>query len=488
MARSDKSTNKTSHVLNLLTGVQPDEDEVMTSSDGENVESDTLMSAYDNSPMARKGSTDAASDGKKAAPRRRRKASPDPNGISESAGKDNGNLGNPGVSGNTGAAGNASAPVNLVSSEEIKELSNNVKNLSAGVGDLASASRDAIREAVRKRYEDNLAKKQAEEEKKKQEEEEAERRKHEEELEASRSAKEDELFAALSAKEDEMAAVLNAQDQDMARLGGMQESEVAAGMGKKSFVTNMPEGNMADGGFGAGGGSLNDTEEKRPIDSPEGVAGAAGLQQNAGAPNSVAAAASVPQDASDSGKITAEENHAAAESDHSLTPGVKDVMDNSASAQAPGQQRNMADLKGPRIRVEDVQSENDRLSSAIGQQLEATLKTEEEKQLKKNVFNDGGHKPVGFHIVNVMEQILKSQNIREMMEQNGCCTCERCQADVLALTLTRLPSKYVVIYGEDTSPRISFFEAKYRMDILVEIMRAIEDVKARPHHGEQKQY
>ena len=45
MARSDKSTNKTSHVLNLLTGVQPDEDEVMTSSDGENAESDTLMSA-----------------------------------------------------------------------------------------------------------------------------------------------------------------------------------------------------------------------------------------------------------------------------------------------------------------------------------------------------------------------------------------------------------------------------------------------------------
>ena len=87
-----------------------------------------------------------------------------------------------------------------------------------------------------------------------------------------------------------------------------------------------------------------------------------------------------------------------------------------------------------------------------------------------------------------MEQILKSQNIKEMMEQNGCCTCERCQADVLALTLPRLPSKYVVLYGEDTSPRISFFEAKYRMDILVEIMRAIEDVKACPHHGEQKQY
>lgn len=87
MARSDKSTNKTSHVLNLLTGVQPDEDEVMTSSDGENAESDTLMSAYDNSPMARKGSTDAASDGKKTAPRRRRKASPDPNAISESSGK-----------------------------------------------------------------------------------------------------------------------------------------------------------------------------------------------------------------------------------------------------------------------------------------------------------------------------------------------------------------------------------------------------------------
>ena len=426
MARSDKTTNKTSHVLNLLTGVQPDEENIESAAGAENAESDTLMSAYDNSPMARKGSKVAASDGKKTAPAK------------------------------------VSVPVNLVSSEEIKELSNNVKELSTGVGDLASASRDAIREAVRKRYEDNLAKKQAEEEKKRQDDEEAERRKHEEELEASRSAKEDEMFAALSAKEDEMTAVLNAQDSVMAGVNGMQESENAAGMGKKNFMTNTSDGTTADGGIGAGGDSMNEIENNMPVE---------------GSPT-------------DPGKITAEENHAAAASDHSLTPGVKDVMDTSAGANAGigASQHNMADLKGPRIRVEDVQSENDRLSGAIGKQLEATLKTEEEKQLKKNVFNDGGHKPVGFHIVNVMEQILKSQNIKEMMEQNGCCTCERCQADVLALTLTRLPSKYVVLYGEDTSPRISFFEAKYRMDILVEIMRAIEDVKARPHHGEQKQY
>ena len=124
------------------------------------------------------------------------------------------------------------------------------------------------------------------------------------------------------------------------------------------------------------------------------------------------------------------------------------------------------------IRVESSE-DRDLLSDAIQRRLEA------------KVFGEAKEHE-GFHIVNIMQECLKSEDILAYMKKNNCCTCERCQADVLAATLSHLPSMYVVMYKKSTSARISFYHANYRMDILSAIMRAIRDVNEHPHHGHDR--
>ena len=124
------------------------------------------------------------------------------------------------------------------------------------------------------------------------------------------------------------------------------------------------------------------------------------------------------------------------------------------------------------IRVESSE-DRDLLSDAIQRRLEA------------KVFGEAKvHE--GFHIVNIMQECLKSEDILAYMKKNNCCTCERCQADVLAATLSHLPSMYVVMYKKSTSARISFYHENYKMDILSAIMRAIRDVNEHPHHGHDR--
>lgn len=124
------------------------------------------------------------------------------------------------------------------------------------------------------------------------------------------------------------------------------------------------------------------------------------------------------------------------------------------------------------IRVES-QEDRDILSDAI------------QKRLEQSVFGEAKVQE-GFHIVNIMQECLKSEDILAYMRKAGCCTCERCQADVLAATLSHLPAMYVVMYKKSTSARISFYHENYKMDILTSIMRAIRDVKEHPHHGNDR--
>ncbi len=124
------------------------------------------------------------------------------------------------------------------------------------------------------------------------------------------------------------------------------------------------------------------------------------------------------------------------------------------------------------IRVESKE-DRDILSDAI------------QKRLEQSVFGEAKVQE-GFHIVNIMQECLKSEDILAYMKNAGCCTCERCQADVLAATLSHLPAMYVVMYKKSTSARISFYHENYKMDILTSIMRAIRDVKDHPHHGNDR--
>lgn len=120
--------------------------------------------------------------------------------------------------------------------------------------------------------------------------------------------------------------------------------------------------------------------------------------------------------------------------------------------------------------VVDKSSENDKLSTRIRNSLTAHLENE-------------GVRHEAVRLVNVMEQILGHINLENHMKNYGLCRCERCRIDVLALTLTRLPSKYVVVDEYSVTPMIGFYESKFRVRILTEVIKSCLAIKESPRHG-----
>ncbi len=83
-----------------------------------------------------------------------------------------------------------------------------------------------------------------------------------------------------------------------------------------------------------------------------------------------------------------------------------------------------------------------------------------------------------------MEHIVKEQ-VLEYMENFGCCTCSRCIADTMALALTNLPAKYIVVNDNDVSPLLNYYSTKYASLVMIELTKASIQVKENPHHNKE---
>ena len=64
----------------------------------------------------------------------------------------------------------------------------------------------------------------------------------------------------------------------------------------------------------------------------------------------------------------------------------------------------------------------------------------------------------------------------------GMCTCSRCRIDVIALALSNLPAKYVVVSDKEINPRLSMYEQKYSAAVITQVMSACKKVLEKPHH------
>ena len=103
---------------------------------------------------------------------------------------------------------------------------------------------------------------------------------------------------------------------------------------------------------------------------------------------------------------------------------------------------------------------------------EKTKEQEEQKQ------EDGP----SYRVVNIMEEILTPELILDALKSNGTCTCSRCQADVKALMLTRLPPKYIVADNTTVPMLLTFYRNKFRVAVLSQSIRACMEVKEHPRH------
>lgn len=95
----------------------------------------------------------------------------------------------------------------------------------------------------------------------------------------------------------------------------------------------------------------------------------------------------------------------------------------------------------------------------------------------------GNREGTDFHFLNIMEELLIQQDLESILKNHNVCTCRRCQADVCALALTALPSKYVVISKTSLSPVINYYENKFKIAMLTELNKACAIVRETPHHS-----
>ncbi len=87
--------------------------------------------------------------------------------------------------------------------------------------------------------------------------------------------------------------------------------------------------------------------------------------------------------------------------------------------------------------------------------------------------------------VNVM-QALVEEKVDKCMAEAGMCTCQRCRIDVVALALSQLPSKYVVLHANDTLPMLTVYANRYAAAVTSQLMAACQRVKENPRHNEHE--
>ena len=83
--------------------------------------------------------------------------------------------------------------------------------------------------------------------------------------------------------------------------------------------------------------------------------------------------------------------------------------------------------------------------------------------------------------MNVMEKIVQDKIIY-YMRQFEVCTCDRCVADTIALTLNGLLPKYIVTMPAAVDPLLSYYTNRLISDVTVEATKACMIVKENPLH------
>ena len=84
-------------------------------------------------------------------------------------------------------------------------------------------------------------------------------------------------------------------------------------------------------------------------------------------------------------------------------------------------------------------------------------------------------------MLNVMEKLVEEKTPR-YIKMFGLCECERCAADVKALTLTYLQPAYIVRRRAEAHAMLTVYESRYNSTIFAQLTRACKVVMDSPRH------
>lgn len=84
-------------------------------------------------------------------------------------------------------------------------------------------------------------------------------------------------------------------------------------------------------------------------------------------------------------------------------------------------------------------------------------------------------------VVNYMEIIVK-ENMDTILRESGACDCSACKSDIAAIALNNLPTHYYATDKGFLFSKLKAVELQTMTDIISEVFKAAEMVKARPRH------
>lgn len=84
--------------------------------------------------------------------------------------------------------------------------------------------------------------------------------------------------------------------------------------------------------------------------------------------------------------------------------------------------------------------------------------------------------------INVLQALVEDK-VDKYMKQFKMCTCHRCRTDVIALALTTLPAKYIVVPEHESVPMLSIYESRYSAAVTAQLIAACQKVSAHPRHS-----
>ena len=84
-------------------------------------------------------------------------------------------------------------------------------------------------------------------------------------------------------------------------------------------------------------------------------------------------------------------------------------------------------------------------------------------------------------IQNYME-VAVMDHLEKVLSNLDSCQCENCLYDILAITLNKLPAKYVVTKKGHLYTKISQLKNQFEIDIVSEIAQASAVVSRAPRH------
>ena len=148
-------------------------------------------------------------------------------------------------------------------------------------------------------------------------------------------------------------------------------------------------------------------------------------------------------------------------------------------AEQPREQEEQTEEQAEQPREQEEQSEKQSEEQTEQPQTNAGTPVQKEPEQQEEQKQEDGP---SYRVVNIMEEILTPELILDALKSNGTCTCSRCQADVKALMLTRLPPKYIVADNTAVPMLLTYYHNKFRVAVISQSIRACMDVKERPRH------